>query len=103
LSLITVFFGNRSRPLSYADAAALLGKSAYTVKNQMNQIRQKADLFDCSIGRQSRHFFKLKDDLKVEKYLDLGRPIERPGSMVAPDRSAGQPRAANGEMILFHP
>ncbi len=74
--------------MSYADVAALLDKSAYTVKNQMNQIRQKADLFDCLIGHQSRHFFKLKDDLKVEKYLELSRPTERPASMARPDQSA---------------
>jgi hypothetical protein len=86
--LLSVFFQNRGREMSYADVAALLDKSAYTVKNQMNQIRQKADLFDCLIGRQSRHFFKLKDDLKVEKYLALSRPTERPVSMIGPDPSA---------------
>jgi hypothetical protein len=86
--LLSVFFQNRGREMSYADVAALLDKSAYTVKNQMNQIRQKADLFDCLIGRQSRHFFKLKDDLKVEKYLELSRPTERPVSMIGPDPSA---------------
>jgi DNA-binding CsgD family transcriptional regulator len=86
--LLSVFFQNRGREMSYADVAALLDKSAYTVKNQMNQIRQKADLFDCLIGRQSRHFFKLKDDLKVEKYLELSRPTERPVSMTELDQSA---------------
>ena len=90
--LLSVFFQNRGREMSYADVATLLAKSAYTVKNQMNQIRQKADLFDCLIGRQSRHFFKLKDDLKVEKYLELSRPTERPVSMPRPDQSA--PRRA---------
>jgi len=86
--LLSVFFQNRGREMSYAEVAALLDKSAYTVKNQMNQIRQKADLFDCLIGRQSRHFFKLKDELKVEKYLELSRPRERPVSMAGPDQSA---------------
>jgi hypothetical protein len=86
--LLSVFFQNRGREMSYTDVAALLAKSAYTVKNQMNQIRQKADLFDCLIGRQSRHFFKLKDDLKVEKYLELSRPTERPVSMAGPDQPA---------------
>ena len=85
--LLSVFFQNRGREMSYADVATLLDKSAYTVKNQMNQIRQKADLFDCLIGRQSRHFFKLKDDLKVEKYLELSRPRERPVSMPGSDQS----------------
>jgi hypothetical protein len=95
--LLSVFFQNRGREMSYTDVAALLDKSAYTVKNQMNQIRQKADLFDCLIGRQSRHFFKLKDDLKVEKYLELIRPRERPMSMARSDQSAPEqaPAPAN--------
>jgi hypothetical protein len=92
--LLSVFFQNRGCEMSYADVAALLAKSAYTVKNQMNQIRQKADLFDCLIGRQSRHFFKLKDDLKVEKYLELSRPRERPVSMAGPDQSPDQQASA---------
>jgi hypothetical protein len=95
--LLSVFFQNRGREMSYTDVAALLAKSAYTVKNQMNQIRQKADLFDCLIGRQSRHFFKLKDDLKVEKYLELSRPRERPVSMARSDQSVPEqaPAPAN--------
>jgi len=92
--LLSVFFQNRGREMSYADVATLLDKSAYTVKNQMNQIRQKADLFDCLIGRQSRHFFKLKDDLKVEKYLELSRPTERPVSMPGSDQSTPEQAAA---------
>jgi DNA-binding CsgD family transcriptional regulator len=100
--LLSVFFQNRSREMSYADVATLLDKSAYTVKNQMNQIRQKADLFDCLIGSQSRHFFKLKDDLKVEKYLELSRPRERPVSMAGPDQSAPEHATTPTERTFLH-
>lgn len=73
--------------MSYADVARLLNKSAYTVKNHMNRIRQKADLFDCTIGPQSRNLFTLKDDLRVEKYLKVGRPVQRHQSSEAPESS----------------
>ena len=92
--LLAVFVQNRDRAMSYADLAALLGKSAYTIKNQMNQIRHKADLFDRVIGPQSRNFFRLKDDLKVERSLDVGRSIGRPVSMAGADRSAGEQASA---------
>jgi hypothetical protein len=100
--LLSVFFQNRGREMSYADVAALLDKSAYTVKNQMNQIRQKADLFDCLIGHQSRHFFKLKNDLKVEKYLELGRPSERPLSRIEPDQSTPEQPVLPAEHTFLH-
>ena len=86
--LLAVFFQNKDREMSYADVAAALGKSAHTVKNQMNQIRHKADLFDCVTGPESRNFFKLKDDLKVETRLKVGRPVARPLSTTEPDRSS---------------
>jgi len=76
--ILAVFFQNKSSRLSYLDLAKMLNKSAHTVKNQMNQIRQKADLFERTIGRQSRNLFKLKNDLKIEKYLNIGQPIEQP-------------------------
>jgi len=83
--LLAVFFQNRDRELSYADLGTILGKSAYTIKNQINQIKHKADLFDCVIGPQSRNFFRLKDDLRVEKHLKPGRPVGRP-MPVMPDQ-----------------
>jgi len=76
--ILTIFFQNKSSRLSYLDIAKMLNKSAYTVKNQMRQIRQKANLFDQTIGRQSRNLFKLKNDLRIEKYLNIGQPIELP-------------------------
>lgn len=85
--LLAVFFQNKGQWMSYADLGRILNKSAYTVKNQMNQIRQKADLFDCTIGSQSRNLFALKADLRVEKYLKVGQPTERPVSMPQPDPS----------------
>ncbi len=85
--VLAVFFQNKGMRMSYADVAKVLNKSAYTVKNQVNQIRQKADLFDCTIGNQSRNLFKLKDDLRIEKYLKVGQPGERPVSMPEPDQS----------------
>jgi len=76
--ILAVFFQNKSSRLSYLDLAKMLNKSAHTVKNQMNQIRQKADLFERTIGRQSRNLFKLKNDLRIEKFLNIGQPTEQP-------------------------
>jgi len=78
--LLTVFFQNKGRRMSYADVAQILNKSTYTVKNQLNHIRHKADLFEQSVGNQSRNLFKLKDDLRVEKYLHCGQSAVRPMS-----------------------
>lgn len=78
--ILAVFFQNKGKRLSYVDVANMLNKSAHTIKNQMRQIRQKADLFVRTIGNQSRNLFKLKDDLTIEKYLNIGQPIERPMS-----------------------
>ena len=97
--LLAVFFQNKDREMSYADVAAALGKSAHTVKNQMNQIRHKADLFDCITGPESRNFFKLKDDLKVETRLKVGRPAGRPVSTTEPDRSSPEHVTAPKELI----
>jgi hypothetical protein len=48
-----------------------LSRSPYTIKNQIRQIRLKADLFDRTVGDQSRNRFKLKDGLRIEKYLNV--------------------------------
>jgi DNA-binding CsgD family transcriptional regulator len=98
--LLAVFFQNRDREMSYADVAAVLGKSAHTVKNQMNLIRHKADLFDCITGPESRNFFRLKDDLRIETRLKVGRPPGRPGSTPVPDRSSDEHVTAPTERIL---
>lgn len=70
--ILAVFFQNQDMTLSYADIGRILNKSPLTIKNQMREIRLKADLFDRSIGEQSRHRFKLKKDLRIEKYLNVG-------------------------------
>jgi len=70
--ILAVFFQNQDMTLSYADIGKILNKSPLTIKNQMREIRLKADLFDRSIGEQSRHRFKLKKDLRIEKYLNVG-------------------------------
>ena len=70
--ILAVFFQNQDMTLSYADIGRILNKSPLTIKNQMREIRLKANLFDRSIGEQSRHRFKLKKDLKIENYLNVG-------------------------------
>jgi hypothetical protein len=57
--------------LSYVDVARSLNKSPYTVKNQIRQMRLKADLFDKMIGDGGANRFKLKDGLRIEKYLNV--------------------------------
>jgi hypothetical protein len=70
--LLAVFFQNQDMALSYVDIGRILNKSPHTIKNQMREIRLKADLFDRTLGEQSRHRFKFKKDLRVEKYLNVG-------------------------------
>lgn len=98
--VLSVFFQNKGIRMSYADVARVLHKSAYTIKNQMNQIRQKADLFDRSIGNQSRNLFALKADLRVEKYLKVGQPSERPVSAPEPDQSELESEAKEAEPVV---
>ena len=69
--ILSVFFQNQDMPLSYIDLARTLSKSSNTIKNQMRQIRLKADLFDKTIDSEQRNRFKLKGNMKVEKYLNL--------------------------------
>jgi len=69
--ILAVFFQNQGMALSYVDVASALNKSPYTIKNQINRMRLKADLFDRTIGDQSRNRFKLKDGLRIEKYLNV--------------------------------
>jgi len=84
--IMEAFFCNKDTWLSYAKVGQILGKSAYTVKNQMRQIRKRGELFDRKTGRQSRNLFRLRGDLRIEKYLNVGRSIERPVPTAGADR-----------------
>jgi DNA-binding CsgD family transcriptional regulator len=75
--ILTVFFQNKDMALSYADIAKYLGKSPNTIKNQMRQVSMKADLFNYTVGDESRKRFKLKDGLKIEKYLGISEDPTR--------------------------
>jgi hypothetical protein len=80
--ILAVFFHNKDMRLSYADLAQALHKSPHTVKNQMNRMRVKADLFEKTTGDQSRNRFKLKDSLRIEKFLNVGRPSDHSTSTI---------------------
>ena len=69
--ILAVFFQNQQMALSYVDISRTLNKSPHTIKNQMRQMRLKADLFDRTVDNDSRNRFKLKDGLRIEKYLNL--------------------------------
>lgn len=69
--ILAVFFQNQQMALSYVDIARTLNKSPHTVKNQMRQMRLKADLFERTVDNDSRNRFKLKDGLRIEKYLNV--------------------------------
>ncbi|MBN2454915.1 MAG: hypothetical protein JXB29_00020 [Sedimentisphaerales bacterium] len=69
--ILSVFFQNQDMALSYADIAQYLSKSANTIKNQVRQINMKADIFNYTVDNESRKRYKLKDGLKIEKYLNL--------------------------------
>jgi len=67
--ILSVFFNHQDMALSYRDIAGTLGKASNTIKNQMHQILLKADIFEKSIDTGMVNKFKLKDGLKIEKYL----------------------------------
>ena len=69
--ILSVFFQNQDMSLSYADIARSLNKSPNTIKNQMRQINIKADLFSKRVDDGNRNRFKLKDGMKIEKYLNV--------------------------------
>lgn len=75
--ILSVFFEHQDMALSYRDIGSMLGKSANTVKNQMRQVSMKADLFNYTVGDESRKRFKLKDGLKIEKYLGISEEPTR--------------------------
>ena len=64
--------------LSYRDVGSMLSKSANTIKNQMHQILIKADLFERIIDNDMRNRFRLRDGIKIEKYLNINRPSDQP-------------------------
>lgn len=70
--ILQVFFENPNMALSYNDLSQALGKSALTVKNQLHEIRLKADLFTKTISADNRNRFKLRNDIQLQKYLNLG-------------------------------
>jgi hypothetical protein len=76
--ILSAFFEHQDMALSYRDVGSMLGKSANTVKNQMHQILIKADLFQRIIDNDMRNRFRLKDGIKIEKYLNIGRPSDQP-------------------------
>ena len=69
--ILSLFFENPGMALSYVDIAKVLGKSANTVKNQMHQLGMKVDLFERTIDNTNRNRFKIKDGLKVDRFLNV--------------------------------
>lgn len=69
--ILHVFFQHPDMALSYADIGSFLHKSPNTIKNQLRQLRLKADLFSQSTDADNRNRFRLKDQLRVENYLNL--------------------------------
>ena len=76
--ILSVFFEHQDMALSYRDVGSMLGKSANTVKNQMHQILIKADLFERATDNDMRNRFRLRDGIKIEKYLNIDRPSDQP-------------------------
>ena len=79
--ILSLFFQNQGMALSYADIAQYLSKSPNTIKNQVRQINMKADLFNYTVDNESRKRYKLKDGLKIEKYLNINRPDGSPNRL----------------------
>jgi hypothetical protein len=70
-NILAVFFQNQGMALSYVDIGRALNKPPNTLKNQIRQIRPKADLFDRMVDTCGTNRFKLKDGLRIEKYLNV--------------------------------
>ena len=79
--ILSVFFQNQDMALSYADIAQYLSKSPNTIKSQVRQINMKADLLNYTVDNESRKRYKLKDGLKIEKYLNINRPDGSPNRL----------------------
>jgi DNA-binding CsgD family transcriptional regulator len=86
--ILTVFLNHQDMPLSYRDIAAALGRAPNTVKNQINALRARSDLFDISTGEMSRNRFRLKQGLTVGSYLSLGQATGPTQSTAESDESA---------------
>jgi DNA-binding CsgD family transcriptional regulator len=71
--ILSVFFNHQDMDLSYRDIASILGKAPNTIKNQIHQICLKADIFDKAIGNEQRNRFRLKDGIKIEKYINVNQ------------------------------
>ena len=69
--ILTVFFQHPDMALSYVDIGKFLNKSPNTIKNQLRQLGFKADLFSKTADAENRNRFRLKDHLRIEKYLKL--------------------------------
>ena len=80
--ILSVFFEHHGMALSYKDVASILSKSSNTIKNQMHQILIKADLFERVIGNDMRNRFRLKDGIKIEKYLNVDRLSDHPVDII---------------------
>jgi DNA-binding CsgD family transcriptional regulator/uncharacterized coiled-coil protein SlyX len=76
--ILQIFFQNPDMALSYRDIAHALVKSPNTIKNELRQINMKADLFTRNVDAGNRNRFKLRDGLKIEKYLNIDRPSDQP-------------------------
>ncbi len=67
--ILSVLFSHQDMALSYRDIAGALNKAPTTIKNQIHQILLKADIFEKVIDTGMVNRFRLKDGLKIEKYL----------------------------------
>jgi hypothetical protein len=76
--ILQIFFQHPDMALSYRDIAHALAKSPNTIKNELRQLNMKADLFTKNVDAGNRNRFKLRDGLKIEKYLNIDRPSDQP-------------------------
>jgi len=67
--IIAALFDHKGASLSYADIAKVLGKSINTVKTQINQLKAKTNLLAEIIDSERKKRYKLKENLRLEKFL----------------------------------
>lgn len=65
-NILNVFANKREMSLSYKDIATELNKSPNTIKNQVNMILKKSNIFK-SIIENNKKRFKLRQTLQIKK------------------------------------
>lgn len=68
--ILNVFFKHKDMALSYLDVSKVLNKSPNTIKNQINAIRKKKDIFEVVISEKNKNRFRFRQEIKIERSIN---------------------------------